>query len=159
MKLPAPLEKSNEISLLQSVKDKARALREAGGIEKVKKLIGGLPSLFERNKEILDKAEQLLNEERKWNEELKVQFKDRWNETPSYKLTYAFTNKIAEYRKILQNAFNRNNVVCAKFEIHRKGIELLLRLEGGMETALSLVGHPLMLQVSNLQCRSFKILN
>ena len=136
MNLPAALEESSGESLPQSLKDKARAIRESGGIDKLKELINDLPSLLERNKEILDEAERLLNEERESDDQLKAQFKDRWNRTPSYKLTDAFTTNITKYQTILGNASNADNVVRSKFEAHRKGIELLSRPEGELETAV-----------------------
>lgn len=136
LNLPAALEESAGESLPQSLKDKARAVRQSGGIEIIKELIGNLPSLLERNKEILDEAERLLNEERQSDDQLKAQFKERWSRTPSVKLTEAFTSNIAKYRQILANASNADNVVKGKFESHRRGIELLSRPEGELETAV-----------------------
>lgn len=136
LNLPAALEESAGESLPQSLKDKARAVRQSGGIDIIKELIGNLPSLLERNKEILDEAERLLNEERQSDDQLKAQFKERWSRTPSVKLTEAFTSNIAKYRQILANASNADNVVKGKFESHRRGIELLSRPEGELETAV-----------------------
>ena len=136
LNLPAALEESAGESLPQSLKEKARAVRQSGGIDTLKELIGNLPSLLERNKEILDEAERLLTEERNSDDQLKAQFKERWNRTPSVKLTEAFTSNIAKYRQILANASNADNVVKGKFENHRKGIDLLSRPEGELETAV-----------------------
>lgn len=136
LNLPAALEESAGESLPQSLKDKARAVRQSGGIDILKELIGNLPSLLERNKEILDEAERLITEERQSDDQLKSQFKERWSRTPSVKLTEAFTSNIAKYRQILANASNADNVVKGKFESHRRGIELLSRPEGELETAV-----------------------
>ena len=136
LNLPAALEESAGESLPQSLKDKARAVRQSGGIDILKELIGNLPSLLERNKEILDEAERLLTEERQSDDQLKSQFKERWSRTPSIKLTEAFTSNIAKYRQILANASNADNVVKGKFESHRRGIELLSQQEGDLETAV-----------------------
>ena len=136
LNLPAALEESAGESLPQSLKEKARAVRQSGGIDTVKELIGNLPSLLERNKEILDEAERLLNEEKQSDDQLKAQFKERWNRTPSLSLTEGFTSNIAKYRQILANASSADNVVKGKFETHRRGIELLSRSEGELETAV-----------------------
>ena len=64
MNLPAALEESDGESLPQSLKEKARVVRQVGGIDLLKSLIADLPSLLQRNKEILDEAERLLNEEK-----------------------------------------------------------------------------------------------
>lgn len=136
LNLPAALEESAGESLPQSLKDKARAVRQSGGIDILKELIGNLPLLLERNKEILDEAERLLNEERQSDDQLKAQFRERWNRTPSLKLTEAFTSNITKYRQILSNASNADNVVKSKFESHRRGIELLSRSESELETAV-----------------------
>ena len=98
MNLPAALEESAGESLPQSLKEKAKAVRAAGGAEKLQDLITDLPSLLQRNREILDEAQRLLDEERQSDDQLKAQFKERWSRTPSSKLTDAFTSNIAKYR-------------------------------------------------------------
>lgn len=98
LNLPAALEESTGELLPQSLKDKARSVREVGGITLLNNLIAEFPSLLQRNKEILDEAERLLSEERNSDEQLKTQFKERWNRTPSTKLTEAFVTNISKYR-------------------------------------------------------------
>lgn len=98
LNLPAALEESVGGLLPQSLKDKARNVREVGGITLLNNLITEFPSLLQRNKEILDEAERLLAEERDSDQQLKTQFKERWNRTPSAKLTEAFVTNIAKYR-------------------------------------------------------------
>ena len=104
LNLPAALEESEGESLPQSLKDKARDVRQAGGIGHVESLIDDLPCLLERNREILDEAHRLLDEERQSDDQLKSQFQERWNRTPSNKLTEGFTSNLAKYRQILANA-------------------------------------------------------
>lgn len=98
LNLPAALEESAGESLPQSLKEKARTVRQAGGIGHVHHLISELPSLFERNKEILDEAERLLNEENESDSTLRAQFQERWSRTPSTRLTEAFISNITKYR-------------------------------------------------------------
>ncbi len=68
-----------------------------GGIDI--ELIDDLPSLADRNKEILLEAERLLNEERESDDQLKTKLKDRWNRIPSFKLTKEFTQNITIHSK------------------------------------------------------------
>lgn len=136
LNLPAALEESAGESLPQSVKDKAKAVREAGGVDQLKELISNLPSLMERNREILDEADRLLREERESDDQLRAQFKERWNRTPSDKLTEGFVSNIAKYRQIIANAANADNVIKGKFESHRRGVELLSRPEDQLGAAV-----------------------
>lgn len=91
---------------------------------------------MERNREILDEAERLIKEERDSDDQLRAQFKERWNRTPSEKLTDGFMTNIGKYRQILANAATADNVIKGKFESHRRGIELLSRPENQLETAV-----------------------
>jgi len=136
LNLPASLEESAGELLPQSLKDKARSVRTVGGIALLTNLMSEFPSLLQRNKEILDETERLLTEERDSDQQLKAQFKERWNRTPSPKLTEAFTANIAKYRTLLENAANADGVVQGKLELHRRGIEMLSRSEEELEAAI-----------------------
>lgn len=136
LNLPAALEESTGELLPQSLKDKARSVREVGGITLLNNLIAEFPSLLQRNKEILDEAERLLSEERNSDEQLKTQFKERWNRTPSTKLTEAFVTNISKYRTLLENAVSADATVQSKLDLHRRGIEMLSRSEQELEAAI-----------------------
>lgn len=56
LNLPAALEDVSGDNLPQSLADKAKAIRDQGGIEAIEKLINELPELLTRNKEILDEV-------------------------------------------------------------------------------------------------------
>ncbi len=138
LNLPAALEESGGASLPQSLRDKARDVRQAGGLRHVAGLIDELPSLLQRNREILDEADRLLDEEKKSDEQLRGQFGERWKRTASSKLTEGFSDNLAKYRQILANATSADAVVKSKFEAHRRGIDLLSRSEDELEAAVPL---------------------
>ena len=87
-----------------------------GGIDMLKQLIDELPSLAVRNKEILFEAELLLKEERESDDQLKTQFKDRWNRIPSHILTKVFAQNITTFKAIIGSASAADMVIRTKFE-------------------------------------------
>ncbi|XP_062544866.1 programmed cell death 6-interacting protein isoform X2 [Armigeres subalbatus] len=124
--LPAAIEVTESgSSLPPSILDKANTVREKGGIEGLLKMVGDLPELLNRNREILDEAERMLNDEASSDEQLRDKFKEQWTRTPSSKLTQTFRENCESYRKIINNAITADKTVREKFESSRRGIELL----------------------------------
>ncbi|XP_053673122.1 programmed cell death 6-interacting protein [Anopheles nili] len=126
LNLPAIVEvTASGDNLPPSLQEKAAAVREKGGIADLKALINRLPELYTRNKEILDEAFRMLDEERDSDNQLRAQFKDRWTRTPSDKLSATFRANGEKYRTIIDNATSADKVIRDKFTSHQRGLEIL----------------------------------
>lgn len=136
LNLPAALEDVSGDNLPQSLADKGKAIRELGGIEAIEKLINELPELLTRNKEILDEAERMLNDEQQSDTQLRAQFKERWTRTPSEKLTEPMRVNSSKYRQIINTAMQADGVVREKFNTHKNGIILLSKPPGDLQGSI-----------------------
>lgn len=135
LNLPAAIEVTSGNALPQSVLDKAKEVRDKGGIDSVRTLIDELPELLKRNQEILDECDRMLNEESDADTRLRSQFKEKWSRTPSEKLTEMFRSNSGKYRTIIQNATVADKTVRETFDKHARGMELLSKPEGELESA------------------------
>lgn len=134
LNLPAAIEDvSGGSQVPQSVLEKAEKIRQAGGYEQILKLINDLPASLERNKEILDECDNLLNEEASSDQQLRDQFKDRWTRTASAQLTEPMRTESSKYRQIISNAISADAVVRSRFGAQKEGIELLSKSNGDIE--------------------------
>ena len=78
----------------------------------------------------------MLNEEKEADNSLRTQFKERWNRTPSDKLTEMFRSNSAKYRQIINNAVQADKTVREKFESHKMGMELLSKTPAELQEAV-----------------------
>jgi len=114
LNLPAALEDSQGAgadAVPSSLKDKAKAVQEAGGITELLKNVNEIPELVQRNKEILDEADRMLREEEESDNQLRSQLKEKWTRTSSDKLNATFKTNAARYREIINNALAADEVV------------------------------------------------
>ncbi|KAK9307229.1 hypothetical protein QLX08_002392 [Tetragonisca angustula] len=125
LNLPAAIEDTSGTELPQSLLEKAQHVKDAGGIQALENSMKELPDLLQRNKELLDECERMLQEERQSDDQLREQFKERWTRIPSSRLTEQFTITLRKYREIINNAVSADKVVREKYENHKEGMEIL----------------------------------
>ena len=136
LNLPAAIEDTSGVELPQSLLEKAQYVKEAGGIKALESYMKELPDLLQRNKELLDECERILQEERESDDQLREQFKERWTRIPSARLTEQFTVNLRKYREIINNAVTADKVVREKYENQREGMEILSSTEGDLINAV-----------------------
>ncbi|EFN81685.1 Programmed cell death 6-interacting protein [Harpegnathos saltator] len=125
LNLPAAIEDTSGTEIPQSLLEKAHYVRDTGRIKGLEASMEELPDLLQRNKELLDESERMLQEERESDNQLRDQFKERWKRIPSARLTEQFTVNLQKYREIINNAVAADKVVREKYENHKEGMEFL----------------------------------
>lgn len=135
LNLPAAIETNVGCSVPPSLLEKSEEVRSKGGIEHLKSLITELPDLLNRNREILDVTDRMLDEEEQSDKELQEQYK-QLKRTPSAKLTVSFRSNAAKYRQIINTAVEADKVVREKFDANANGIELLSKSPDELENAV-----------------------
>ncbi|KAF6206279.1 hypothetical protein GE061_017508 [Apolygus lucorum] len=136
LNLPAAIEETSGETVPQSLADKSQAIINVGGVGKLESMLKELPDLLQRNKDIVNETERLLDEEQASDAQLKEQFKDKWTRTPSEQLTSSLRFNITKYRDIINTAINADKVTRDKFEAHLKGITLLSQGVDAMRRSL-----------------------
>ncbi|XP_026500364.2 programmed cell death 6-interacting protein [Vanessa tameamea] len=136
LNLPACIEVAAGAGLPESIREKAAAVRAAGGPSALRRLMADLPDLLQRNREILTEAERMLREEAEADAALRAQFGARWTRTESEKLTEAFRANASKYAQIIDNAVRADSIVQQKFRQHEENIELLSRSDGEIDAGM-----------------------
>lgn len=135
LNLPASIEIAVGSTLPRSIQNKAKEIREKGGINSLRTLITELPQLLKRNQNILDQTDRMVNDEAQTDARLRMQFKEQWTRTRSEKLTKIISANICSYRKIIQNAFVADKAIRETFEKHVRIMELLSKPISDLESA------------------------
>ncbi len=79
-------------------------------------MITELPTLLQRNTDLLAEAKRCLEEEEKSDTELRSQLKEKWTRTPSRQLTEYLHSEIRQYEQIIENAIKANKVIDNKYK-------------------------------------------
>jgi programmed cell death 6-interacting protein len=135
--LPASIEDvSGANKIPQSLLDKSQLIKDKGGISRIDAMMAELPSLLQRNTEILNETKRQLVEEEKSDTDLRTQMREKWTRTPSRQLTEYLHSEIKQYENIMENAIKANKVIEEKYRKHRDGIQLLSRPVNEISTSL-----------------------
>ncbi|KAK1880660.1 Programmed cell death 6-interacting protein [Dissostichus eleginoides] len=134
LNLPAALEDLSGDSIPQSIAEKARAVVQLGGLQSIEQLIRDLPELLTRNREILDEALKMLNDEETTDNELRSKFNQRWNRTPSGDLYKPLQG--SNFSNILDKAVQADQVVRDRYNAHCDMITLLCKPENELNAAI-----------------------
>ncbi|XP_065667183.1 programmed cell death 6-interacting protein [Hydra vulgaris] len=140
LNLPAAIEDLSGEKVPQSVLEKSSEIKEKGGLQIIDQMIQNLPDLLERNREVLNEAFRMMSEEEQEDQKMREYFKERWTRTPSAKLTQQLKEEGAKYKSILDNATNADNIVKAKYNEHRRGLDILSKSDEEIANSLPKVG-------------------
>jgi programmed cell death 6-interacting protein len=116
--------------------DKSRLIRDKGGITRIDSMMSELPSLLQRNREILNETRRCLEEEERSDNELRAQMREKWTRTPSRQLTESLHSEIKQYEQIIENAVKANNVIESKYKQHSDSIKLLSKPQSDISGSL-----------------------
>ncbi|XP_077404761.1 programmed cell death 6-interacting protein isoform X1 [Vanacampus margaritifer] len=136
LNLPAALEDLSGDSVPPSISEKARSVVQQGGLQSIEQLIKDLPELLTRNREILDEALKMLDDEEATDSELRAKFNQRWNRTASVDLYKPLRSEGANFRNILDKAVQADQVVKDRYNAHCDMIALLCKPESELNAAL-----------------------
>ncbi|XP_068603190.1 programmed cell death 6-interacting protein [Brachionichthys hirsutus] len=136
LNLPAALEDLSGDSIPQSIAEKARSIVQQGGLQSIEQLIRDLPEFLTRNREILDEALKMLNDEETTDNELRTKFNQRWNRTPSGDLYKPLRTEGDNFRSILDKAVQADRVVQDRYNAHCEMIALLCKPENELNAAI-----------------------
>lgn len=136
LNLPASLEDVIGTELPASIKEKAQFVRGQGGIDALDKLINELPNLLNRNKEILEVTEKMLEQEETTDNNYRAQFKEKWQRSPSSKLTGVFREHVTKYTNIIKNAMDADKKIQRKYADFKELIQLLSQDNSEIQKAI-----------------------
>ena len=138
MALPGSLEalEKTEGGLPPSLLEKVRVIQQEGGEKHLIELLSAKANLSNYNAQLVGDALNLLDQEEAEDNEMRNQFGNNWNRTPSHALTSFHRQEAAKFQANLQHALKSDALVENKF----KTIQLELRkLGGNMQEVLSLL--------------------
>ncbi|KAL1132118.1 hypothetical protein AAG570_010076 [Ranatra chinensis] len=141
LNLPAALEDTLGEEVPMSLVEKSQTICDLGGIRRLDAMITELPDLLQRNMEILNEAERMLNEEKASDDQLREQFRERWSRTSSDKLAENFRINASKYRELINNAISADKIIKEKYEKNKNGMMILSQGIDAMKAALPKCGN------------------
>ncbi|XP_048386174.1 programmed cell death 6-interacting protein isoform X3 [Stegostoma tigrinum] len=136
LNLPAAIEDVSGDNIPQSILEKSKAVIQQGGLQTIDQLVRDLPGLLQRNREILDEAMKILDQEEVTDNELKAKFKERWQRTPSNELYKPLRTEGANFRTTLDRAAQADKVVKERYAANSEIIALLCKPEAELNAAI-----------------------
>ncbi|XP_078072698.1 programmed cell death 6-interacting protein isoform X2 [Mustelus asterias] len=136
LNLPAAVEDVSGDTIPGSILEKSKVVIQQGGLQTIDQLMRDLPELLQRNREILDEALKVLDQEEITDNDLKAKFKERWKRTPSSELYKPLRTEGANFRTTLDRAVQADKVVRERYATHREIISLLCKPEAELNAAI-----------------------
>ncbi|KRX27433.1 Apoptosis-linked interacting protein [Trichinella nelsoni] len=163
--LPTSLEDvCNADKVPPSIRQKSAKIISLGGVEALRRGVDSLPIHYRRNQEILDEAVRLLNEEKESDDQLRLQFKEKWTRMASEKLTEPLLQEIRKIQEVLESAKKADETIRQKLQTHSAGIETLSKVESdlcstipGLVDTLALPNSPIIKKLKELLAMTDKI--
>ncbi|KRX75513.1 Apoptosis-linked interacting protein, partial [Trichinella sp. T6] len=163
--LPTSLEDvCNADKVPPSIRQKSAKIISLGGVEALRRGVDSLPIHYRRNQEILDEAVRLLNEEKESDDQLRLQFKEKWTRMASEKLTEPLLQEIRKIEEVLESAKKADETIRQKLQTHSAGIEILSKVESdlcstipGLVDTLALPNSPIIKKLKELLAMTDKI--
>ncbi|XP_073236659.1 programmed cell death 6-interacting protein-like [Porites lutea] len=140
LNLPAAIEDLSGQTVPKSMLDKSAAVIEKGGLQALDTFMQDLPELLQRNREILDEATRMMDEEERDDSQMRERFKTKWTPKPSAELTVQLRQEAEKYRGIMENAMRADGVVREKYNKHRRHMDLLSKGEAQLTAAIPKIG-------------------
>ncbi|KRY72168.1 Apoptosis-linked interacting protein [Trichinella pseudospiralis] len=163
--LPTSLEDvCNADKVPPSIRQKSAKVISLGGVEALRRGVDSLPVHYRRNQEILDEAVRLLNEEKESDDQLRLQFKEKWTRMASEKLTEPLLQEIRKIEEVLESAKKADETIRQKLQTHSAGIETLSKVESdlcstipGLVDTFALPNSPIIKKLKELLAMTDKI--
>lgn len=98
----------------------------------------------------------MLDEEQSEDGQMRNHFKERWNRTPSSKLTQQLREEAEKYRTILSNATSADGIVKEKYNAHRRGMEILSKSDVRFVCFIVAVSHNYVKDINFIKSMTFQ---
>ncbi|KAL7749472.1 pH-response regulator protein palA/rim20 [Sorochytrium milnesiophthora] len=116
--------------------DHCTEFSQEGGMQYLRNSVETVKSLSESDERLIQEIEIMLENEDNDDKELRAQFKERWQRTPSTQLQTGMKDKLREYRSKLALARRSDGLVRNKIESNIVDLELLQSSRAELERVI-----------------------